>query len=73
MNGAQVLPLEGWLTFNEAASLLGITKQGMHKFVFTTGVINVDTEVRRIGSHPLLVIRAEAVRRELHRRGIETE
>ncbi len=62
--------LEGWLNFPDAAQLLGMSKQALHKIVFGRRGFNIDTDVRAVTRQPLYVIRVEAVREEMVRRGI---
>lgn len=56
----EIRRLEGWLTLVEAADILNITKQGMHRRVFETNMYNLD-DLRKIGSKPIYLIRMSVV------------
>lgn len=57
--------LEGWITLTDAAELLGISKQAVHKMVTSHKI----TTLHKIGRKPLYIMReAEITRlRELRR------
>jgi len=62
--------LEGWLTFQEAANMLGLTKQGMHQAVFNAARrrFDINDDIRAVGDKPIWVIRESAVLAERDRR-----
>lgn len=66
----EVRRLEGWMTFSDAAQMLGMTNQGMHRLVFNSAVqrFDVDRDVRAVGDRPLMIVRTVAVEAELQRR-----
>lgn len=55
----EVPRLEGWLTFPEAATVLDVTKQMVHKMAF--GRNPLLTTVRRIGEKPIYVVEEKEV------------
>lgn len=57
--------LEGWITFPEAADILHVTKQMVHKMAF--GRKRLLLTVRSIGDKPIYVVKEEEVR-ALHKR-----
>lgn len=61
----EVPRLEGWLTFPEAAAILDVSKQMVHKMAF--GRRPLLLTVRRVGDKPIYVVKEEEVR-ALHTR-----
>lgn len=59
---SEVKRLEGWLSFPEAAEVLGVSKQMIHKMVFSSGLFNLETEVRSVGDRPIYVVDEKKVR-----------
>ena len=59
MSRFDVPPLEGWTTISEAAELLGVTRQAVHKMIFDRKL----KSVRRLGSvlKPIYVVRTAEV------------
>lgn len=51
---SEVPRLEGWITFPEAAEILSVTKQMIHKMAF--GPKPVLRIVRRVGDKPIYVV-----------------
>ncbi len=51
--------LEDYLTFPDAAKLLGISNQAFHKMVFTRDILKDD--IRSIGDKPIYVLPRSAV------------
>jgi hypothetical protein len=56
-----IKPLEDWLTLEEAAQILGLSKQGMHAMVWNSMQFSFDNDVRAVGSRPTYVLRETAV------------
>lgn len=56
----RVPKLKGWLTFPEAGTILGVSKQMIHKMAFLTEPPVLKT-VRSIGDRPIYIVSEEEV------------
>lgn len=52
----EIKPLEGWLTFEEVGTLLGLTRQSIYNMVTVTREIHPD-DVRVITKRPVYLVR----------------
>lgn len=52
--------LENWMTFPEAARLLGVTNQGFHKMIEVQHMFPLDA-LRKIGDKPTYIVQTVAV------------
>lgn len=57
MNKDAIPELEGWITTTDAAGILGVSKQAIHKMI-DAGKISTS---RKIGKKPLYVMREEEI------------
>lgn len=60
-NGVEIKRLEGWMTFEEAGSALGISKQRVHKLVWDAAAFDTE-DIRGVGARPLWLLRTSAVK-----------
>lgn len=65
--------LEDWLTFPDAGRILGVSKQMIHKMVFTLGLFDVKNDIRSVGEKPIYVVREKAVLALKEKRGGQQE
>ncbi len=66
MRSEDIPKLEGWYTFSEAAEILKVSKQGLHKMVFEAEAFST---VHKLGSKPTYIIHENEVNDIAEKRG----
>jgi hypothetical protein len=63
--------LTDWVTFYQVKIALGLSKQGVHRLIFDSGLFNVDTDVCAVqvsAARFVYLLRPAALRKEINRR-----